>query len=143
MPRKESRTNVGIWSDEEFTKLPRLAQHRYWQLYSQSNISLCGVVAYTPGRWRRQSHDDTSEAILDDLQVLSENRYLVVDFDTEEIFVRSFMRNDHVWDNPKTRGAAIAVAGGVLSTVLRSSIDVEMARLEQEDKEKRESQKTR
>lgn len=134
MPRTESRTKVGIWSDEEFTKLPRLAQHRYWQLYSQSNISLCGVVAYTPGRWRRQSADDSPEAILDDLQALSENRYVIVDFDTEEIFVRSFMRSDHVWSNPKTRGAAIAVSKSVLSTVLRSAIEVEMRRLEEDSR---------
>lgn len=132
MPRKESRTKVGIWSDDDFTKLPRLAQHRYWQLYSQSNISLCGVVAYTPGRWSRQSADDGCEEILADLEVLADQRYIVVDFDTEEIFVRSFMRNDHVWQNPKTRGAAIASSQTVLSTVLRSAIEVEMSRLERE-----------
>lgn len=143
MPRTESRTKTATWSDDEFTKLPRLAQHRYWQLYSQSNISLCGVLAYTPGRWTRQSGDDALEAILDDLQVLSENRYIVVDFDTEEIFVRSFMRNDHVWDNPKTRGAAVALSKAVLSTILQSSIEVEMARLEQEAREKADAKKTR
>jgi hypothetical protein len=141
MPRKESRTSVEIWSDEEFTKLPRHAQHRYWQLFSQPNISLCGVVAYTPGRWGRQSADDGTEAILADLQTLVEHRYIAVDFDSEEIFVRSFMRNDHVWDNPKTRGAAIAVSKTVLSTVLRSAIEVEMARLEQKGEEKAGPQK--
>jgi hypothetical protein len=132
LPRTESRTKTAIWSDEEFCKLSGSAQRRYWQLYSQPNISLCGVVAYTPGRWSRQCCDDGEEQILADLEALSDAHYIIVDFDTEEIFVRSFMRSDHVWPNPKIRGAAIASVTSVLSTVLRDAIGVEMARLEKE-----------
>lgn len=129
MARTESRTKTGIWSNDDFCKLPALAQRRYWQLYSQPNITLCGVVAYTPGRWTRQCCDDTEELLLADLQRLADGRFIIIDYDTEEVFVRSFMRNDGVWKSEKTRGAAIGAAGTVLSTGLRDAIRVEMDRL--------------
>lgn len=129
MPRTESRTKTGIWGDDDFCKLPRDAQRRYWQLYSQSNISLCGVVAYTPGRWCRQASDDSLEAILYDLGVLQEHHFIVADFDTEEILVRSFMRNDGVWKSPKTREPAKGASKGVLSIAIRTALGREMDRL--------------
>lgn len=132
MARTESRTKTGIWNDDEFCKLPRDAQHRYWQLYSQSNITLCGVIAYTPGRWTRQSADDGLEALMVDLKLLEDQRYIVADFDTEEVLVRSFMRNDGVWKSPKTRGAAKSASASVISSALRSALECEMARLSEE-----------
>jgi hypothetical protein len=103
-------------------------------LYSQPNISLCGVIAYTPGRWARLSADGTVDGIEVLLKELGkyDPPYVIVDHDTEEIFVRSFMRNDGVWRSPKTRGSAVAQAAGVMSEGIRRAIAEEIRRLETE-----------
>jgi hypothetical protein len=137
MARTESRTRVSIWSNEEFRDLTRDAQRVYWLLYSQPNINLCGVLAYTPGRWARYAADDGAEGIRTAVNELATHRFVLVDQDTEEIFVRSFMRNDGVWRSPKTRGAARGQVSTVMSKSLRDAIECEMARLEDEDPDTR------
>lgn len=132
MARTESRTKTSIWNDDEFKELTGAQQHLYWMLYSQSTISLCGVLAYTPGRWARNSSDGSVDEISVLLKGLEKSRHIVVDLDAEEVFVRSFMRNDGVWRSPKTRGAAIGQASLVGSCGIRRAIQEEIDRLELE-----------
>lgn len=133
MARTEARTKTSIWSNSDFIALPTTAQRTYWQLFSQPTISLCGVLAYTPGRWARLSSDGTIEATKADIETLAAGRFIVVDEVTEEVFVRSFIRNDGVWRSPKTRRAALDQVASVLSKSIRDAIAVEIERLEDED----------
>lgn len=133
MARTESRTKTDIWNNEDFRALTRNAQRLYWLIYSQPTISLCGVVAYTPGRWARLSSDDTVEDIRTAMGELEVERFIVTDLDTEEVFVRSFMRNDGVWRSPKTQGAARDQSKAVMSRGMREAISVEMRRLDDGD----------
>lgn len=134
MARTQSRTKTDIWNDDEFKALTRSAQRLYWVLYSQPTISLCGVLACTPGRWSRLASDDTLEGVWLALKELesAESRFIIIDLETEEIFVRSFMRNDGVWNSPKTKSAAKDRVSAVMSQGLRQAIDVEMCRLDDE-----------
>jgi hypothetical protein len=132
MARSESRTKVSIWSNEDFITLSRQAQRVYWMVYSQPTISLCGVLAFTPGRWSRYASDGTVSDIEDAIADLERSHFVIVDRDTEEVFVRSFMRNDGVWRSPKTRGAARDQVNTVMSKTLREAVAVEMSRLDRE-----------
>lgn len=136
MARKESRTKTEIWTDKDFIALPALSQRLYWLIYSQQTITLCGVVAYTPTRWASLAMDDTPKRVAVNTAILEERGFVVVDRGTEELLVRSFMRNDNVRpSNPKIWNPAMEQACGVLSHKIRSAIADEIERItkDQED----------
>ena len=130
MARTQSRTKTDIWNNEEFRALSCNAQRLYWLLYSQPTISLCGVLALTAGRWCRMAQDDSREDVDAGLTELEAARFVIIDYQTEEVFVRSFMRNDGVWNSPKTQSAARDRVSAVMSSPLRRAIAVEMGRLD-------------
>jgi hypothetical protein len=127
--RTESRTKTAIWSDDDFRKLTARAQRMYWLLYSQATINLCGVVALTVRKWAGTAVDETAEFVADALRELEEHRYLIVDWDHEEVLVRTFVRHDGVARSPKTFQAAREQAGGISSPAIRAAVDAEFARL--------------
>lgn len=106
MARTESRTKTAIWANPDFTKLPGRAQRMYWLLYSQPTISLCGVVALTERRWASSASDETTDTVRGALQELQDADFVLIDYDTEEVLVRTFARHDGVWRSPKTFGPA-------------------------------------
>ncbi len=131
MARSEARIKVSIWTNEEFRSLTRRAQRTYLLATIQPTILLCGVVALTVGRWASFAADGTADDVKEDLDELQRHGFVIIDWDTEEVFVRSFMRNDGVWNGPKTRGAARdQLARSVVSKNLRKAIGVEMGRLD-------------
>src|ERR1035437_6700582 len=130
MSRTQSRTKTDIWNNEEFRALSCNAQRLYWLLYSQPTISLCGVLALTAGRWCRIAQDDSRKDVDPGLTELEAARFVIIDYQTEEVFVRSFMRNDGVWNSPKTQSAARDRVSAVMSSPLRRAIAVEMGRLD-------------
>jgi hypothetical protein len=132
MARTEARAKTAIWTDPEFTAMSAAAQRVYWLLFSQPTISLCGVVAYTPKRWAAMASNTTVADIDTALAELEAHRYVVVDVDTEEVLVRSFLRNDGVWRTPKTRDLALALIETVTSPRVRRALDDEIARLRSE-----------
>ena len=136
MPRSESRTKTGIWNDADFRALSCHAQRVYWLLYSQGTISLCGVLAYTPGKWARMAKDDTVDQIERSLHELEKAGFIVCDWEEEEVFIRSFMRNDGVWNSPKTRSGAVAAAKHVTSARILASFRTEVERLNVEQRNK-------
>lgn len=122
--RKESRTQTTIWSDREgFLLLSCRAQRMYWLLYSQSTISLCGVLALTVKRWANLASDESEETVTEALTELEKGDYIAVDWDSEEVFVRTFARHDRVNNSPKTWPAAWDQLGNVLSPALRKAAE--------------------
>ena len=133
MARKEARIHVSIWSDPDFTALAQADQRTYLMVLSQPGISLCGVLAWTPGRLARMAADSTPESVTASIARLADARFLVVDFDTDELLVRSFIRYDGVWRNRKTRTAMFAQRDQIMSPMIRSSLDGEIHRATIED----------
>lgn len=133
MARTEARVKVSIWANPEFRALSRAAQRTYLMLFTQPNITLCGVLAVTPGRWAKYASDGDTAELVTAFEELEAANFIVLDVDSEELFVRSFMRNDGVWRSPQTRGAARSQAEQVMSETLRAAIRVEMDRLDEKD----------
>lgn len=129
MARSESRTKTSIWQDEDFLALSVRAQRAYWMLYSQPTITLCGVVAMTPHRWANLAADETLDGVLMAIAELSNAGYVVLDGDTEELWVRTFIRHDGVAKSPKTLGAARLQLVMIASKTLRELVQAEFLRL--------------
>jgi hypothetical protein len=130
MPRTEARTKTSLWRDSDFVALPASAQRTYWLIYSQPTISLCGVVALTIPRWALLAADTSAPALEADLAVLEQASFIVVDYETQEVLVRSFMSHDGVWSSPKTRGAALGQLEHIMSDTIRAAVLSEIAKLD-------------
>jgi hypothetical protein len=129
MARGHGRILTSIWEDADFLALDQSQQRLYLFLISQPNLNHAGLLDLTLRRWARKAAG-LSVADLDKLLMALEHaRFVVVDDDTEELLIRSFVRNDGVWRMPKVMGAMVSGALEISSPKLRRALLDEMDRI--------------
>jgi hypothetical protein len=111
-----------IWQDADFCALAGREQRMFLLLLSQPDLSLCGVIPYRPKRWARLSADATVESVEKGIRGLSERSYVVVDDETDELWVRTFLKYDGIFSQPKLRKGFENAVEQVMSIDIRSSI---------------------
>ncbi|MEV4096945.1 hypothetical protein [Streptosporangium saharense] len=153
MAREEARIFTAIWQDDDFLALDPGPQRLYLFLLSQPDLSYCGLIALRERRWSKKAKGLTVEQITEDLAALagnpsgkgspnpsrkgspnpsgtpSRNPFLVIDDDTEEVFVRSLIRRDGIWKQPNLLKAAREAAGLIESPKIRAALLEELLRL--------------
>lgn len=118
MARTHARLFCSIWNDPVFTALSVESQRLYLLALSQPNISLCGVVPWTPKRWARFSPESKADDLEHAVVELENAGLVLLDQETEELWVKSFVRYDGILGNSKLeKGMRDA-----LSTVLSPQI---------------------
>jgi hypothetical protein len=133
MARTFAMTRVAIWGDDEFLDLSPMAQWLYWHLMSHPDLSYCGVTDWRPGRIVPKAAGLTLEVVESAADELAEARYIVIDEGTEEVLIRSFMRNDGLLKQTNM-GAAVAKAyAAVASREIRGVVVHELKRLRDEN----------
>lgn len=113
---------VTIWENPDFVALSSEAQRAYFMLISQPRIDAAGVQSIAMKRWSQLSRNDLA-SLQDAMRELVSAKFVLVDVDTEEILVRTFIK----WDNRGfanfARRAAIKKAyHACASETLRGSI---------------------
>jgi hypothetical protein len=126
MARSHGRVLASIWSDPDFRALSANAQQLYVLLLSQPNLTHAGTISITVRRWAGMTADATTETVLAALRVLSDRRFVVVEWDTEELLIRTLIRNDSVFKQPKVLRAAKADAEAVASPKIRRALRKEV-----------------
>lgn len=129
MARRYGQVHFGIWEDRDFRGLDVGPQRLYLFLISQPNINYAGVLSISSRRWAARVANYSEKQLLEDLQVLIDRRYVIVDNDEEELLVRTYIRNDGLWRNPKTMKSASRDALTTASPTIRRSILEELERL--------------
>lgn len=129
MSRRYANILTAIWRNDDFRALNGGAQRMYLLLTTQPDISAAGVLSLTIKRWASQAADTTPASVVADLKELEAGRFIVVDPDTEELLVRSFVRWDNGYGNPKRRPVIIRAAQEVESSIIRRSLTSEFTRL--------------
>ncbi|SDC25159.1 hypothetical protein [Actinokineospora iranica] len=129
MARDHARLYLSIWTDEDFRVLSTPAKLLYLHLCSQDKLSYAGVHSLTPKRWARAHPDLGVEGVRAALGELDAARFVVIDHDTEELLVRSFIRRDELWRQPNMLRAALRVAFEIESPILRAALAAELLRL--------------
>lgn len=122
-----------IWRDKDFRALPRTAQTLYAQLLSQKELDRAGVQPLQVSKWAKGCDEITDSDVWDDLKVLEERRFVFVDDDADELFIRSYMRQCEVARYPNILKNAIRCAGLVASEKIRAELAVELRRLRKAD----------
>lgn len=127
MARSEARLKFGIWRSG-LDGLSKDAKLMYAVLLTEPTLNHCGVGAVRLSRWARDasmSLEETEKA----LSELADSQHVLIDEDTEEVFVRSFMRNDEVEKQPYVLKGALREAVQASSPAIRLSIAGELRKM--------------
>ncbi|MFG3476432.1 hypothetical protein ACGF3K_14370 [Streptomyces sp. NPDC047980] len=133
MARGHGRILTSIWEDSDFLALDPQEQRLYLFLISQPNLNHAGLLPLTLRRWSRKARGLTSADLEKLLEALESTRFVVLDDDTEELLIRSFVRNDGVWRMPKVMGAMVSGALEISSKHLQRALLAEMDRIPLEE----------
>lgn len=98
MARTHARIFTSIWQDPDFVALSPAAQRLFVLILSQPKLTNVGVIDYRPSKWARMADGTTAEDIEDALDELERGLFVVIDYDTEELLVRTFVKNDGMCD---------------------------------------------
>lgn len=129
MARKYANITTGIWRDPTFRKLSAAAQRLYLMLLTQADISSCGVAPLTEKRWANNAADTDPDSLSIALTELADSLFVVVDRDTEEVVVRTFVKWDGGANNPKRIPAILAAVDAIQSSALAQVARRELAKL--------------
>jgi hypothetical protein len=119
MARSHGRIKVEIWGDPDFRQLTKSEQRAYFMLLSQPQINNCGVLTYTPKRLARLASDETVDSLNASLDGLHRARFIVIDDETEEILIRTYVEHDGIIGSPNMKKAAQREYHGIVSRPLR------------------------
>lgn len=129
MARAFGRILARIWDDEDFLALEPSQQRLYCFLLTQPNLNHAGLLPLTLRKWAKKAKGLTVAALRADLEALDDARFIVMDEDTEELLIRSFVRNDDVYKQPRVMGSMVSGAGEIESKRLRRALLAEMDRI--------------
>lgn len=118
-----------IWRDKHWRSLSRGAQATYMQLVSQKDIDRAGIQPMQVSKWAKGCDHVTDEDIESDLDELERERFVFRDEDSDELFVRSYMRHCDITRYPNILKNALRCAGLVASEKLRRELAAELRRL--------------
>ena len=130
--RDYMKVYLAIWQDDDFRALPPLAQHLYFVI-ATNHLSYCGVGDWRPNRLLPLAQGWTMTDLDAAAACLEDQRLFIIDRDTEEVLVRSFMRHDGVMSHNKLSVSAAKAFADVASNTLRGVIVHEMNRLQTEN----------
>lgn len=129
MSREHAALQHRIWLDKDFTGQDPDAMLLYAFLLSQSDLNYAGVLHLRPRQWARKLPTLGEDRILAAVKELVGNRFVLVDEDTEEVLIRTFVRNDDLWKMPRMLELAIKQARGIESNRLREAFGAELLRI--------------
>ena len=133
MAREHARIKTAIWIDDDFLDLTPPAQHLYFLIVSQMRLTFCGVFDWRPGRIAKLATGWTVEEVEAAASELSKSLYIVIDEESEEVLVRSFIRNDGLLTSPNITKAMLRDYGGISSRELKGVVVHELKRLQVEN----------
>jgi hypothetical protein len=126
MPRSQANLQFTIF--EGLSGLSLEAKIVYFALLVEPTLNQAGMCALRPNLWARQVElpiTETEKALLE----LDEKRFAFVDSHTEEVLVRTLIRNDGVATRPNVLQSACSAAVLVRSPRLRRELASELRKL--------------
>lgn len=130
MAREYAPIRLDIWGDDDWTDLlSPAAQHLYFVLLTSPSLSYAGVGDWRPGRIAQSARGWSGRAVRAAAAELIEHLFIVVDEDTEEYLVRSFLKHDGLLKNPKTSVSFANAYADVASRTIRGVIVHQLARI--------------
>lgn len=130
MARSFAAVYTRIWADPTWRALDVDSQHLYLLLLSQDNLNLAGVIPLQLRRWSKCVAGWDVAAVDEALERLQTQSFVVVDEDTEEVLIRTLIRNDGAYKAPGSLKAILTLAGAAQSAAIRATLAVELGKLD-------------
>lgn len=130
MARDHARIHLSIWSDDDWRDLTPTAQWLYLHLLSSPTLNYAGVADWRPNRIMHMAQGWTADVFDRAASLLETTGYVVIDRDSEEVLIRSFLRHDGILSKPNVAIAFCKAWQGIASRVIRGVITWELIRLE-------------
>lgn len=131
--RTHGRLLVSIWRDKDFIARSVEAQRCYMMLLAQKDVNNAGVQPLMIRKWARGCEATSEDDIVRALNELQGARFVCYDVDTEELLIRSFIRNDGIVKQPNVLKNALRVAEQTESPRLRQALSDELETLGRKD----------
>lgn len=129
MARNYATSSTAVWRQDGWRALRMDEQHVHMMLGSQPNITAVGTLPLTVKRWAQLAADFTVDGLMGTIRRLQAAGWVVVDEETEEILVRSFLEDDKGYSNPKRRPTIREAATEVASPAIQRALRAEFGRL--------------
>lgn len=129
MARSYTSRSTAIWREDEFRALTAEQQHLLFLIESQPDISAAGTLPLTLRRWAAMFLGGTVEGVRKTLAGLEAAGRVVVDEDTDELLLCTFIADDRGYVNKKRRPVILRAAGETNSMELRRALAREFGRL--------------
>jgi hypothetical protein len=135
MARDHARIYHRIWADADFRALNEAAQRAYMLVCTQPDLNYCGVTTLSMQRWACLAADSTPRRVRKALADLETAQFIATDATTEELLVRSFIRDDGLLSSPNICINVVRTFPSMLSPRLRLVFLVELHRLNQDEQQ--------
>lgn len=129
MARDHARINLTIWGDPDFRALPVPAQHLYLLLWTHPDLSYCGSLEWRPGKMSGFTAGRRRVDVEQAADCLRARHFIVVDEETEEVLVRSWVRWDGLMKQPRMAVSCVTAYGNLGSETLRRALVHELRNL--------------
>ncbi|MCH5645137.1 hypothetical protein [Gordonia sp. ABSL49_1] len=130
--KDHARVNLTIWGDDDWLDLTPPAQHLYLVLWSSPGLSYCGAGEWKPARIAQRANGWGLAAIERAAAELSSRLFLLIDTDTEEFLLRSWIKHDGLWKQPNMSVSMANARADLASRVLRGAVVWEVKKLHRE-----------
>lgn len=135
MAREHANIRLDMWGDDDWRALSMPAQWLYELLLTHPKTNRAGVCDWRPRRLAAMASGLDADAVRLMAEELVQGFFIVIDDDTEEVVVRSYVKHDGVLKQPNM---AITMANdwtGVASDRIRAVVafEVQKLRVEQPD----------
>src|SRR5688500_18583462 len=117
-----------IWRDKDFLALGPVLRDLWFFILGQEDLFKTGVIAIRMGRWS-ENLDLTRDELTVMLEKVAAARFFILDWDREELLVRTYIRNDEIYKKPNQLKAARSDLASVYSPMLKAEILVELERI--------------
>ncbi|MEV6897488.1 hypothetical protein [Amycolatopsis sp. NPDC051372] len=131
MARSHARLLFTVWQglsdvDGDAAKLA------YFAVMTEPHTTQCGSGPVRLGRWMKSLGWSEEETLRDALDELEKKRKVLIDWDTDEFLLRSFIRSDEVWRQPQVLRGGLKSARQIESPRLRHELAIELRRVRDE-----------
>lgn len=135
MAREHANLRLDIWTDQAWRELSSQEQWLYMALLTHPSLSYAGVADWRPGRLAALAADPNRATVEAIGRALQAKRFILIDDETEEVLVRSFLRYDGLLKQPKVTVSMVNAYGATASQGIRKVIIHELRKLVDEGHE--------
>lgn len=124
--KDHARINLDIWGNDDWLELTPPAQHLYFVLWTSPQLSYCGCGDWHPGRIAAKAKGWTAAAVEAAAAELSRELFLIIDTDTGEFVLRSWVKHDGLWRVPNMAVSMANARADLASRTLRAVVVFEV-----------------